>query len=325
MKQMTFAEGLSLGLQESLEQDERVVLIGAGFGGLTPYRSAYAPIRGRFSERITDPPIAELGYCGIAIGAAMTGLRPIVAMGTGAFSFEAFPQIANEAPQAYYGTRGQVTCPVVFHMMTGIRGAGALQHSSSPQSMYWNTPGLQLVVPGSPADARGLMKTVALRSENPTIFIDHQRLQGVTGMVDEADAGEIPLGVAEVKREGTDVTIVAVSVMVARALEAAEKLATEGISAEVVDPRTLVPLDKATILKSVAKTGRVVVADESQLSCGVASELAAIIAEEGFESLRAPVKRVAIPNVPIPFHESEEKYITPSAGWIINAVKQICN
>jgi len=169
------------------------------------------------------------------------------------------------------------------------------------------------------------MKTVALRSENPTIFIDHQRLQGVTGMVDEADAGEIPLGVAEVKREGTDVTIVAVSVMVARALEAAEKLATEGISAEVVDPRTLVPLDKATILKSVAKTGRVVVADESQLSCGVASELAAIIAEEGFESLRAPVKRVAIPNVPIPFHESEEKYITPSAGWIINAVKQICN
>ncbi len=190
--------------------------------------------------------------------------------------------------------------------------------------MYWNTPGLQLVVPGSPADARGLMKTVALRSENPTIFIDHQRLQGVTGMVDDDGAGEVPLGVAEVKREGSDVTIVAVSVMVARALEAAEKLAAEGISAEVVDPRTLVPLDKNAILKSVAKTGRAVVADESQLSCGVASELAAIIAEEGFESLKAPVKRVAIPNVPIPFHESEEQYITPSTGRIIDAVKQIC-
>jgi len=325
MKEMTFAEGLSLGLQESLEQDERVVLIGAGFGGLTPYRGAYAPIRGRFSDRITDPPIAELGYCGIAIGAAMTGLRPIVAIGTGAFSFEAFPQIANEAPQAYYGTRGQVTCPVVFHMMTGIRGAGALQHSTSPQPMYWNTPGLQLVVPGSPADARGLMKTVALRSENPTIFIDHQRLQGVTGMVDDDGDGEIPLGVAEVKRDGTDVTIVAVSVMVARALEAAERLAADGISAEVVDPRTLVPLDKDTILKSVAKTGHVVVADESQLSCGIAAELSAIIVEEGFESLKAPIKRVGIPNVPIPFHESEEQFITPTADKIIAAVKSICN
>ena len=191
--------------------------------------------------------------------------------------------------------------------------------------MYWNTPGLQIVVPGSPADARGLMKTVALRSENPTIFIDHQRMQGVTGMVDDDGPGEIPLGVAEVKREGSDVTIVAASVMVARALEAAEKLAADGISAEVVDPRTLVPLDKGTILKSVAKTGRVVVTDESQLSCGVASELAAIIAEEGFESLKAPVKRVAIPNVPIPFHASEEEYITPTAEKIIAAVKQICS
>jgi pyruvate dehydrogenase E1 component beta subunit len=143
-------------------------------------------------------------------------------------------------------------------------------------------------------------------------------------MVDDANAGEIPLGVAEVKRVGSDVTIVATSVMVARALEAAERLATEGISAEVVDPRTLVPLDKATILKSVAKTGRVVVADETQLSCGVASEIAAIIVEEGFESLRAPIKRVAIPNVPIPFHESEEIFVTPTTERIMAAVKQIC-
>jgi len=324
MKEMNFAEALSQGLVECLESDERVVLMGAGFGGLTPYRSAYGPIRARFSDRISDPPIAELGYCGIAIGAAMTGLRPIVAMGTGAFSFEAFPQIANEAPQAYYGTRGQVTCPVVFHMMTGIRGAGALQHSTSPQAMFWNTPGLQVVVPGSPADARGLMKTVALRSDNPTIYIDHQRLQGATGMVDDTGAGEIPLGVAEVKREGTDVTVVAVSVMVPRALEAAETLAKEGISVEVVDPRTLVPLDKDTILKSVAKTGKAVIADETQLSCGVAAEFAAILADEGFASLKAPVKRVAIPNVPIPYHEAEEIYITPTAERIVEAVKSIC-
>jgi pyruvate dehydrogenase E1 component beta subunit len=324
MKEMTYAQALSQGLVECLEADERVVMIGAGYGGLTPYRAEYATLRERFSDRITDPPIAELGYCGIAIGAAMTGLRPIVAMGTGAFSYEAFPQIVNEAPQVYYGSRGQVTCPVVFHMMTGIRGAGALQHSASPQAMYWNTPGLEIIVPGSPADARGLMKTAALRSENPTIFIDHQRLQGVTGMVDDTGPGEIPLGVGEVKREGTDVTIVATSVMVARALEAAEELAKAGISAEVVDPRTLVPLDKETILKSVAKTGRAVIADETQLSCGVTAEFAAIIADEGFASLKAAVKRVAIPNVPIPYHEAEEDYITPTAARIVEAVNKIC-
>ena len=323
MKEMNFAEGLSLGLLESLEQDERIVLMGAGYGGQF-HRSVFAPVRQRFGDRITDPPIAELGYCGIAIGAALTGLRPIVAIGTGSFSYEAFPQIVNEAPQAHYGTRGQVSCPVVFHMMTGIRGGGALQHSASPQAMYWNTPGLQIVVPGAPADARGLMKTVALRSENPTIFIDHERLQPVTGMVDEESDGEIPLGVAEVKREGTDVTIVAVSIMVSRALEAADRLAAEGISAEVVDPRTLVPLDKQTILKSVAKTGRAVVADETQRSCGVTAELAAIIADEGFSSLKASIKRVAIPDVPIPFHADEEGAITPTADRIIEAVKQIC-
>jgi pyruvate dehydrogenase E1 component beta subunit len=155
------------------------------------------------------------------------------------------------------------------------------------------------------------------------VFIDHQRLQGITGQVDE-NAGSMPLGVADVKRQGGDVTIVAVSIMVRRALEAAEALARQGISAEVVDPRTLVPLDKATILKSVAKTGRVVVCDESQLTCGVASELAAIIAEEGFHSLKAPIRRVGIPNVPIPWHQNEEDFITPTADKIIAAVKTVC-
>ncbi len=324
MTNMTFARALSMGLQEVLEADERVVLMGAGFGGFQADPNAYAPIRQRFGHRITNPPIAELGYCGIAIGAALTGLRPIVAIGTGSFSYEAFAQIANEAPQAYYRTRGQVTCPVVFHMRTGIRGAGALQPSQSPQPMYWNTPGLEIVVAGTPADARGLMKTAVLNSENPTIFIDHEQLQTITGEVDESQ-GPIPFGLADVKRRGSDVTIVATSIMVYRALEAAERLASEGIDAEVVDPRTLVPLDKSTILDSVAKTGHVVIADETQRSCGVTAELAAIIADEGFESLKAPIKRVAIPDVPIPYHESEEAYITPSADWIVAAVKQICH
>ena len=323
MKEMTFAEALVLGLTECLDRDPRVTLINAGYGGLTPYRATYAVLRERYADRITDTPISELGYCGIAIGAAMTGLRPIVALSTAAFSFEAWPQIVNEAAVACYGSGGQVTAPVVFHMLAGIRGAGAVQHSHAPQSMFCNAPGLQVVAPGSPADARGLMRTVALDSNNPTVFIDHQRLQGVKGQVDEK-AGSIPLGVADVKRQGSDVTIVAVSIMVPRALEAAEALARQGISAEVVDPRTLVPLDKATILASVAKTGRVVVCDESQLTCGVAAELAAVIAEEGFYSLKAPIRRVGIPNVPIPYHLAEEEFITPTAERIIAAVKAVC-
>ncbi|MDE2837790.1 MAG: alpha-ketoacid dehydrogenase subunit beta [Chloroflexota bacterium] len=322
MRQMTYSEAMAIGIQEALAEDERVVLMGAGFGGLRGDPAVWSPLRENFRDRITNPPIAELGYCGIAVGAALTGLRPIVAIGTGSFSFEAFPQIANEAPQAHYGTRGQVTCPVVFHMRAGIRGAGALQHSIAPQAMYWNTPGLEICVPGSPADVRGLIKA-AVRSDNPTIFIDHERLHPVVGDVDES-GGDVPLGVADVKREGSDVTIVATSIMVPRALEAAATLADQGTDAEVVDPRTLVPLDKDAILRSVAKTGRVVVADETQRSCGVASEIAATIAEEGFESLRAPIRRVAIPNVPIPYHQAEEDYITPTAGRIVEAVQEIC-
>jgi pyruvate dehydrogenase E1 component beta subunit len=189
--------------------------------------------------------------------------------------------------------------------------------------MFCNAPGLQVVAPGTPADARGLMRTAALHSNNPTVFIDHGRLQGVKGEVDKA-AAPVPFGVAEVKRKGTDVTIVAVSIMVPRALDAAEALAREGISAEVVDPRTLVPLDKATILKSVAKTGRVVLADESQLNCGVAAELAAVIAEEGFAFLKAPIRRVGIPNVPVPYHQAEEDFITPTAAKIVAAARSVC-
>jgi pyruvate dehydrogenase E1 component beta subunit len=323
MTEMTHAEALALGLTECLDKDPSVVLINAGYGGLTPHRASYGVLREKYADRITDTPISELGYCGLATGAAMTGLRPIVALSTSAFSFEAWPQILNEAAVACYGSAGQVTAPVVFHMLTGIRGAGAVQHSHAPQAMFCNAPGLQVVAPGSPADARGLMLTAGLVSKNPTVFIDHQRLQGIKGEVDKA-SGAIPLGVADVKRQGSDVTIVAISVMVPRALEAAETLAREGISAEVVDPRTLVPLDKKTILQSVAKTGRVVLADESQLTCGVAAELAAMIAEEGFASLKAPIRRVGIPNVPIPYHEAEEEFVTPTAAKIVAAARAVC-
>lgn len=323
MKEMIYADALALAICEALESDPTVTLINASYGGLTPQRACYNVIRERFADRIVDSPIAELGFCGIAVGAAMTGLRPIVGISTGAFSFEAWPQIINEAAVACYGSAGQVTAPVVFHMLTGIRGAGAVQHSHATQAMFCNAPGLQVVMPSSPADARGLMLTCALHSKNPTVFIDHQRLQPTKGMVEEKIT-PIPLGVAEVKRTGKDVTLVAVGIMVPRALEAAEILAKEGISVEVVDPRTLVPLDKKTILASVAKTGRAVVADESQLTCGVAAELAAVIVEEGFHSLKAPIRRVGIPNVPVPCHQDEEEFITPTTERLLDAVRAVC-
>src|SRR5262245_17957592 len=224
MKEMTYAEALALGVCEALEKDARVTLINASFGGLTPHRASYGAIRERFANRITDTPIAELGYCGVAVGAAMTGLRPIVTLSTGAFSFEAWPQIVNEAAIACYGSAGKVTAPVVFHMLTAIPRAGHVQHSHATHAMPCQAPGLQVSSPGSPADARGLMLTLALETKNPTVFIVHQRLQGIKGQVDERPH-PIPLGVADIKREGKDVTIVAVGVMVPRALEAAETLA----------------------------------------------------------------------------------------------------
>lgn len=314
MREMTFAEAFNEGVVEAMERDPRTILIGGVSG----------PAKQRFPERSKEPPIAELGFCGIAVGAAMTGLRPIVGVGTGTFIYEALPQILNEAAVARFGSAGQVTAPVVIHMRAGIRGAGALQHSASPQPIFWNTPGLQIVAPSTPADAKGFLLTAALRSQDPTIFIDHTRLAGVRGEVPEGDP-ELRFGEAAIRRQGTDVSIIASSIMVPRALQAAETLASDhGISAEVVDLRTLVPLDTATILASVAKTGRVVVADETQRSCGVTAEIAAIIAEQGFEHLKAPVRRVAIPDVHISFSKNEEEYATPSSRHIVEAARGIC-
>jgi pyruvate dehydrogenase E1 component beta subunit len=269
-----------------------------------------------------SPPIAELGFCGIAAGAAMAGLRPLVDIGTATFSYEAIPQIVNEAAVAYSNSGGQTNVPVTYFMRYGIRGGGGVQHSGSPQPWYWNTPGLQLAMPSSPADANGLLRTALLKSQNPTIFFAHERLMDERGPVPDGNH-EIPFGQAAVKREGRDVTIIATGVQVPRALAAAEALAKEGVSAEVVDPRTLEPLDKNTLLASVKKTGRVVVTDESHDNCSVAAGLAAIIADEAFASLRGPIKRVTIPHVPVPFAVSLEDYVTPTAERIVEAVRSL--
>jgi pyruvate dehydrogenase E1 component beta subunit len=252
----------------------------------------------------------------------MAGLRPLVDIGTATFSYEAIPQIVNEAAIAYSNSAGQTNVPVTYFMRYGIRGGGGVQHSGSPQPWYWNTPGLQVAMPSSPADAKGLLRTALLKSQDPTIFFAHERLMDQRGAVPDGEY-DIPFGQAAVKREGRDVTIIATGVQVPRALAAAEALAKDGISAEVVDPRTLEPLDKATLLASVKKTGRLVVTDESHDNCSVASGLAAIMADEAFTSLRAPIKRVTIPHVPVPFAVSLEDYVTPTAERIVEAARQL--
>jgi pyruvate dehydrogenase E1 component beta subunit len=249
----------------------------------------------------------------------MAGLRPVVDLITASFAFEAWPQIVNEAANAFYMSGGQTRVPVVFHLLHGLRGAGAAQHSHSPQAMLWNCPGLEIVLPSSPRDVKGLLKT-AVNSNNPTVFIDHVRLFELRGEVPETDEA-IPFGQAEIKRAGTDVTVVATSLMVQRSLSVADGLAKEGIQVEMVDPRTIVPLDFATIMASVEKTGRVVVVDECHQSCGVSAELVARIAEAGFDKLKAPIRRVATLDVPVPFSPPLEDFISPSQARIAEAIR----
>lgn len=319
MSDVSFAEALVGSLREALETDERVHLMGGYFLGLTAKRTLMNDLRERFPDRIWYPPISEIGYVGTAIGAAIAGLRPIVDIATASFIFQAWAQIANEAANIRYMTGGGTGVPVIFHFNHGIRGGGAAQHSHSPQAMLWNTPGLKIMAPSTPGDVRGLMRT-ALQTQDPVMFVDHVKLFDIVGPTcDEA----IPFGSADVKRPGRDITLLATSYMVQVCLEAASLLAERGIDAEVVDPRTLVPLDTAAIVRSVAKTGRVVVVDECHLRCGVGAELAAVIADEAFGSLRAPVKRVAALDVPIPFSRPLEAVVEPSVARVIAAVEAV--
>jgi acetoin:2,6-dichlorophenolindophenol oxidoreductase subunit beta len=318
MREIPYYQAKFEALSELLAADETVYLMGSTFLSLSPNRAVYFDLVKKYPDRVMSSPISELGFCGLATGAAMAGLRPIVDLSTGSFIFEAWPQVANEAANAFYMSGGQTRAPVVFHIFHGIRGGGAAQHSHSPQAMLWNCPGLEIVLPSSPRDVKGLLKT-AVQSDNPTIFIDHVQLLDLKGDVPENDA-PIPFGQADVKRKGSDVTLISTSYAVQRCLKVAESLAAEKIEVEVVDPRTLVPFDLATLLASVEKTGRVVIVDETHQSCGVAAEIAARIAEVGFDKLKAPLRRVATLDVPVPYSEPLEEFIGPSEKRIADAV-----
>jgi len=324
MAVMTYREALNLALREEMQRDPRVFVIGEEVG---LYDGAYKVTQGLLKEfgpkRVIDTPIAESGFTGVGIGAAMTGLRPVVEMMTFNFAFLALDQIVNSAAKMSYMSGGQYNVPIVIRGPGGPAHQLAAQHSQSMESYFYHVPGLKVVRPSTPMDAKGLLKA-AIRDDNPVIFIESETLYAVKGEVPEDPDFVIPLGQAIVRREGTDVTVIAYMGMMYRALEAAEDLEKEGISVEVVDPRTLRPMDIDTILASVRKTHRAVVVEAGAGFAGMGSEIAAFITEMAFDDLDAPAERVTGANAPMPYAKNLERLKTPSKERIMEAVRRVC-
>ena len=323
MALMTMRDALNLALREELARDQSVFLMGEE---VAEYQGAYKVTRGLLEtfgpKRVIDTPITELGFAGLGVGAAMAGLRPIVEFMTFNFSILATDQIINSAAKMLYMSGGQFKIPIVFRGPGGSAYQVSSQHSQALESWYAYFPGLKVVMPSTPADAKGLLKT-SIRDDDPVIFIEQERMYGMKGEVPEDEDFTIPLGLADVKREGTDATIVARSLMVPIALQAAEELQKQGVSCEVIDPRTIRPLDIGTIIESVKKTNRVVVAEESHPFCGVGAEISAEITEQAFDYLDAPVKRVSGADVPMPYARNLETLAIPGVEQIIAAVREI--
>jgi acetoin:2,6-dichlorophenolindophenol oxidoreductase subunit beta len=319
MAKQSYALALVDAIYDSLAADSRVSLIGSYVLGLGPQRQLMDRIRKDFPDRVVDPPTSEAGSAAIGVGAAMAGMRPFVDLGTGSFSYLAWSQVTNEAAISCYMSGGRIPVPVTFHLLHGVRGGGAAQHSQSPQSMLCNAPGLEIVAPSNAADAYGLTRA-AFASNNPTVIVSHAKLLGLES---EMAKHAVLIGRADIKRHGRDITIVASSLMTHYALRAADRLAAEGIEAEVVDLRSLAPLDEGTILASVRRTRRLVVVDECPLRCGIASEVAATVAEHGFDLLQAPIARVTRAHVPVPYSPPLEAAITPDADKIATAVRKV--
>ncbi|MFO1466086.1 MAG: transketolase C-terminal domain-containing protein [Steroidobacteraceae bacterium] len=302
--------------KEEMERDPRVILIGEDIA----LYSASGVLGKLDPKRTWNAPISELGFSGMAIGAAITGLRPIVDLTIASFVYLAADQIINQAAKLRFVTGGQVRVPVVFRMSMWHNGANAAQHSDRPYPMFMNVPGLKVIAPATASDMKGMLKS-AIRDDDPVIVFEDNDLWGRKEAVPTDPDFLVPLGKAAVRREGTDVSIVSVAGCLPHALFAAEMLAKEGVSAEVIDVRSLVPLDAATILGSVAKTGRLVVVDYAHRTAGAAAEIAAIVAEEGFTDLRAPIQRVTTPDVQVPFSPKLESRLYPDKDKIAAAAR----
>ena len=332
-RSISYREALNEAMRLEMGRDSTVVVMGEDISGapqsddpahLDAWGGPMGVTKGLVHEfgreRVRDTPITESAFIGAGVGAAATGLRPVVELMFIGFMGVCLDQITNQAAKMRYMFGGKATIPLVIRTMIGAGLRAAAQHSDSMYSTFVHFPGLKVVVPSTPADAKGLL-IASIRDDDPVIFCEHKVLYDVQGPVPEGDF-VIPLGQAEVKREGADVTIVAISRMVEFSLQAADTLAAEGISAEVVDPRTLVPLDTDTILDSIRKTGRLVIVDEDNPRCSVATDIATLAATEAIEYLSAPVKLVTAPHTPVPFSSSLEDTYIPSPGRIAAAVRE---
>ena len=304
-------------MREEMRRDERVFIMGEDI-----QTGVYGVSAGLFAEfggeRVRDCPLSENAFCGAAVGAAAVGMRPVVETAA-CFMWVAMDSLVSQAAKMRYMFGGQVALPIVYRASLYYGGSMAAHHSDRSHPIFMNVPGLKVIYPSNAYDGKGLLKA-AIREDDPVIFCEDRTVLSARAFVPEEEY-IIPLGVADIKREGTDVTIVAIGGMVPRALEAAEKLAQEGVSAEVLDPRSLVPLDKGAILDSVAKTGRLVVVDVAHKTCSAASEIAAIVVMEGFWSLKAPIQRLATANVHIPFSTALEPLCYPTVESIAQAVR----
>jgi pyruvate/2-oxoglutarate/acetoin dehydrogenase E1 component len=322
MKEATVRDALREALREEMQRDNKVFLLGEDIGRY--WGGAFGVTKGLADEfgdeRVRDTPISESAIIGVGVGAAITGMRPVAEIMFGDLTALAMDQICNQAAKIRYMFGGQANVPLVVRTPFGAGVNIASHHSQSLEAWFMHTPGLYVAVPSTPYDAKGLLKT-AIRGNDPVFFVEHKLLYPIKGMIPEEDY-TVPFGVADVKREGNDVTIFATLIMVHKALAAAEKLGKEGISAEVVDPRTLTPLDKTAIVKSVKKTGRIVIVTEDCKTGGVSAEIAAVMAEEALDYLDAPIKRVAEPDTPIPFSPPLEQFVIPDEKSIIKAVKE---
>ncbi len=330
---LSLVDAVGEAMRQAMEADPSVIVMGedvaggagrgAGkenaMGGSFGATKSLYPLFG--PNRVRDTPISEAGFVGAGVGAAAAGLRPVVDAMWADFTGLAFDQIYNQAGKMSYMFGGQARLPLTIRVAMGSGLSAAAQHSGTLYAIYTHLPGIKVVVPSTPYDAKGLLLE-SIFDDSPVLFFEHLKLYVAKGPVPE-EPYRIPLGVAELRRAGSDITIVAIAAMVERALQAAEQLASEGTSVEVIDPRTLSPLDEETILASVAKTGALVVVDESPPHCSVASEIAAIVSEKAFDSLNAPVRRLTAPHAPVPFTPSLEDVYAPTVEAIVAAVRSL--
>jgi pyruvate dehydrogenase E1 component beta subunit len=319
---MRYQEALRLAMTEEMERDENVFICGEEVG---QYQGTYRVTEGLLQKfgprRVVDTPISEIGIAGMATGSAMAGLRPIAEFMTWSFALEAMDVLVNHASKITYMSGGRIQCPVVFRGPAGAGGQLSAQHSQSLESWYCHTPGFKVVLPSTPADVYGLMKS-AIRDSNPIIFMEHTALYPLKGEVPDNKDYTIPFGQAAVRREGSDITLVSYSNMVVKCLKAAEALEADGIHCEVIDLRTLVPLDMDTVVNSVRKTHRAVVAHEEWKNVGIGAEVAARIYETAFDHLDAPIERIGGADVPMPYAKNLERAAIPTDKDVIAAVKR---